>query len=60
MPRFDAASISIRSTYEPSSMAMEAGASGIGSPVSSVSELIAFASIRAVEVLPTPRGPVKR
>ena len=59
-PRFDAPSISMRSMKRPSSMAIDVSESGMGSPFSSRSAFMAFARIRAVEVLPTPRGPVKR
>lgn len=59
-PRLEAASISMRSMYRPSSMAMAASVSGMGSPFSSSSVFMALARMRAVEVLPTPRGPVKR
>ena len=60
IPRFEAASISIRSRYRPSSIAIETSESAIGSPSSVTSEFSALARILAVDVLPTPRGPVKR
>ena len=62
MPRFDAASISIRSSAEPAVISMhdwhllQGSAESRGRPV----QLSAFASSRAADVLPVPRLPLKR
>ena len=57
---FEAASISIRSRNLPLSISSEILESIFGSPCSSTSRLRALAKILAVDVFPTPLGPVKR
>ena len=60
MPRCEAASISTTSIEEPFVIARQAGhvLSGVG--VGPCAQLSALARIRAIEVLPVPRGPAKR
>ena len=57
---FEAASISLTSRARPSRMATQAGHSSHGSPSRGLEQLSAFARMRAIEVLPVPRGPTKR
>ena len=59
MPRFEAASISSRSIARPSRIATHDGHASHGSPSLRFVQLIAFARIRASDVLPVPRGPTK-
>lgn len=58
--RFEAASISTRSIARPSRIATQEGHASHGSPSRRSVQLIAFARIRASEVLPVPRGPTNR
>ena len=60
MPRCDAASISTTSIEVPLAIATQASQvlSGVG--VGPCSQFTALARIRAIEVLPVPRGPAKR
>ena len=59
-PRFDAASISMTSTKDPSAIALQFGQTPQGfSPLSAV-QFSAFASSLAVVVLPVPRVPQNR
>ncbi len=63
MPRLEAASISTTSIALPRRMAWQCGQVPSGSAVAlpcPASQLRAMARILAVEVLPVPRGPVKR
>jgi hypothetical protein len=57
---FDAPSISITSRCEPSAIALHAGSLTSNSAFGPSVQFSAFAKIRAVEVLPVPRGPTKR
>ena len=60
-PLFDAASSSSsQSTMRPSSTATQFGQTPHGSPPLGFSQLRTLARIRAVEVFPVPRGPLKR
>ena len=60
-PLFDAASSSSsQSTMRPSSTARQFGHTPQGSPASGASQFRTLARIRAVDVLPVPRGPLKR
>ena len=56
---FDAASISTTSRARPSRMATHASHESSGSPSWRFVQLSAFARIRAIDVLPVPRGPTK-
>ena len=60
MPRCDAASISITSSDVPARdpQADMAGAVGLG--VGPFTQFRLFARMRAIDVLPVPRGPAKR
>jgi hypothetical protein len=58
--RVDAASSSIKSTKRPLSISTHAGHFPHGVSVGPCSQFSAFAMIRAIVVLPTPRVPVKR
>ena len=60
IPRFEAPSISIKSKKLPVSMAWEISELFNGSPKDEISEFRALAKIRAVDVFPTPRGPVSK
>ena len=61
MPRFDAASISMTSSAEPSRIETHASHVSQGSALGPrFVQLIALARIRASDVLPVPRGPVNR
>ena len=60
MPRWLAASISTRSRALPSLIAVQVRHSLHGSPSRGSRQLTAFASMRAVLVLPVPLGPQKR
>ena len=60
MPRLLAPSISITSMACPEVISRQAVHSLQGSSEVPCSQLSALARIRAMEVLPTPRGPVKR
>ena len=57
---FDAASISTTSSARPSRMATQAAQRSHGSPSWRFVQLSALATIRAIEVLPVPRGPTNR
>ena len=60
-PLFDAASSSrSQSTMRPSSTATQFGQVPSGSPSTGCSQLRTLARMRAVDVLPVPRGPLKR
>ncbi len=60
MRRLLAASISIRSGSEPLSIAVQWSQTPHGLGVGPCTQFRAFATIRAVVVLPVPRGPQKR
>jgi hypothetical protein len=60
MPRLLAASISTMSTSEPSSAARQRSQVPHGSLAGPFSQFRALAKIRAVVVLPVPRGQQKR
>ena len=60
MPRCEAASISITSSELPFEIATQALQVSSGSGVGPCAQLSAFARMRAIEVLPVPRGPAKR
>ena len=60
IPLLDAPSISIRSKKFPESIDNEISEFFKGSPSFEISELRALAKILAVEVFPTPLGPVSR
>ena len=60
MLRLLAASISMMSIARPSAMLVHMPHSPQGSPLPLVWQLMAFARMRAVLVLPVPRGPVNR
>ena len=62
MPRCDAASISTTSSEVPFAIARQTGQvlSGDGDGPGVPAQFSAFARIRAIEVLPVPRGPAKR
>ena len=60
IPRCEAASISITSSEVPFAIETHAWQTLSGVGVGPVSQLSAFARIRAIEVLPVPRGPAKR
>ena len=57
---FEAASISIKSKNFPESISSEILESKSGSPLLSTPKLRALANILAVEVFPTPLGPVNK
>jgi hypothetical protein len=59
-PLFDAASSSWTSSDEPRAISTQESQRPQGSPSSSAAQFNALARIRAVEVLPVPRGPLKR
>ncbi|GAO05620.1 hypothetical protein PSR1_04535 [Anaeromyxobacter sp. PSR-1] len=59
-PLLEAASISTTSTARPSAISTQGVQTPHGSAVGPFSQLSAFATRRAVVVLPTPRGPVNR
>jgi hypothetical protein len=59
-PRFDAASSSTTSSERPSVIPTHDSHVPHGSPSSSFGQLSAFARIRADDVFPVPRGPLKR
>ncbi len=59
MPVFDAASISRTSMSRPSAISRQASHTPQGSGVGPFSQLSMRARMRAVVVLPTPRGPPK-
>ena len=60
MPRCEAASISTTSSEEPFAIATQAWQVLSGVAVGPCSQLSAFARMRAMDVLPVPRGPEKR
>src|SRR3981081_165621 len=60
MPRFEAASISIRSRNRPSRIATQVSQRSQGSPSLAFGQFTAFAISRAIEVLPVPRTPARR
>jgi len=60
MPRCEAASISITSSEVPAVIATHALQVPSGVAVGPWAQLRLFARIRAIEVLPVPRGPAKR
>ena len=60
MPRCDAASISITSSDVPAAIATHAWQVPSGSAVGPCAQFSPFARIRAIDVLPVPRGPAKR
>ena len=62
MPRFDAASISIKSMNDPESIEvqLEQIPSGSKEPGTGFKQFIAFARTLAVEVFPVPLGPQNR
>ena len=59
-PLFDAASSSCTSKLVPASMATHEAHTPQGSPSTGFSQLRTLARMRAVEVLPVPRGPLSR
>jgi hypothetical protein len=59
-PLFDAASSSCTSSDAPRAISTQESHRPQGSPSSSAAQLSALARMRAVEVLPVPRGPLKR
>ena len=60
MPRCEAASISITSSEVPAAIARQAWHVPSGVVVGPCAQLRHFARMRAIEVLPVPRGPAKR
>ena len=60
MPRCDAASISTTSSEVPAEIETHAWQVPSGVVVGPDAQLSAFARIRAIDVLPVPRGPAKR
>ena len=60
IPRCEAASISTTSSEVPLAIATHAWQTLSGVGVGPCAQLSAFARIRAIEVLPVPRGPAKR
>jgi hypothetical protein len=60
IPRFDAASISITSSERPPAIVRQLSHSPHGSPEIPRSQFSALARMRAVVVLPLPRGPANR
>ncbi len=60
MPRLEAASSSTTSREAPASTARHEAQVPSGSPSTGASQLRALARMRAVEVLPVPRGPLNR
>ena len=62
IPRCEAASISTTSSELPFAIARQTGhvLSGVGDGPGVPAQFSAFARIRAIEVLPVPRGPAKR
>ncbi len=60
MPRLEAASISMTSRAVPSPMRRQLSQMLHGLGVGPCSQLSALARMRAMEVLPVPRGPAKR
>ena len=59
IPRFDAASISITSSDPPAVISRHASHSLQGVAAGPLTQLSAFAKMRAVVVFPTPRAPEK-
>ena len=57
---FEAASSSITSSARPSRIATQLGHTSHGSPSRRSVQLTALARMRAIDVLPVPRGPAKR
>ena len=60
IPRCDAASISITSSEVPFAIETHAWQTSSGFGVGPCAQLSALARMRAIEVLPVPRGPAKR
>ena len=60
MPRLLAASISMRSSERPSLIDWQMSHASSGSPSCGSRQFAALAMMRAVLVLPVPRGPVNR
>ena len=60
MPRFEAPSISRTSKLLPATIAVQEGHASQGESVGPLAQLSALARMRAVEVFPVPRGPLKR
>ena len=60
IPRLEAASISITSSDLPAAIVRQFSHSPHGSPETPAPQLRALARIRAVVVLPLPRGPANR
>ena len=58
-PLFDAASSSWTSSDDPAAISVHDMQTPQGSPSTGLTQLSAFARIRAVDVLPVPRGPLK-
>ena len=59
-PLFEAPSISKTSSDLPSEISTQMSSSGSKSMLGPLEQLRALAMIRAVDVLPVPRGPTKR
>ena len=60
IPRCEAASISITSSEVPLAIETQAWQTLSGVAVGPAAQLSALARIRAIDVLPVPRGPAKR
>jgi hypothetical protein len=60
IPRLEAASSSITSSERPAAISVHDVQRPQGSPSSGAAQLRALARMRAVEVFPVPRGPLKR
>ena len=60
MPRWEAASISITSSDVPAAIATQAWHVPSGVTVGPCVQFRLFARMRAIDVLPVPRGPAKR
>ena len=59
MRRFDAASISTTSNAEPAAISWQTGDCGSGEELGPSSQFRAIDRMRAIVVLPVPRGPEK-
>ena len=60
IPRWDAASISTTSSDVPAAIVRQELHSPHGDVVGPLTQLSAFATIRAMDVFPVPRGPANR
>ena len=59
-PRLEAASSSTTSSERPSAISTHEVQTPHGSPASGLAQLRALARMRALDVLPVPRGPLNR